>query len=135
MTACVWTSTFLGGDNDRDVARTLVDTSSTALCTSAETLERHALIHIGLLDVQVVLAERLAGLVGLDALVGDGALQDLEHRQCSGLRTEDHRSKWFSDSNKAGERYRDFVLEDDAIRKEMTKDLERAGVSRSMASC
>ena len=44
--------------------------------------------------------------------------------------TEDHRSKWFSDSNKAGERYRDFVLEDDAIRKEMTKDLERAGVSR-----
>ena len=45
--------------------------------------------------------------------------------------TEDHRSKWFSDSNKAGERYRDFVLEDDAIRKEMTKDLERAGVSRS----
>ena len=40
--------------------------------------------------------------------------------------TEDHRSKWFSDSNKAGERYRDFVLEDDAIRKEMTKGLERA---------
>ena len=31
--------------------------------------------------------------------------------------TENHRSKWFSDSNKVGERYRDFVLEDDAIRK------------------
>ena len=44
--------------------------------------------------------------------------------------TENHRSKWFSDSNKAGERYRDFVLEDDAIRKAMSKDLERAGVSR-----
>ena len=44
--------------------------------------------------------------------------------------TENHRSKWFSDSNKPGERYRDFVLEDDKIRKEMGKDLERAGVSR-----
>jgi small subunit ribosomal protein S3 len=44
--------------------------------------------------------------------------------------TEDHRSKWFSDSNKSGERYRDFVLEDDKIRKAMNKDLERAGVSR-----
>ena len=44
--------------------------------------------------------------------------------------TENHRSKWFSDSNKAGERYRDFVLEDDQIRKEMSKDLERARVSR-----
>ena len=44
--------------------------------------------------------------------------------------TESHRSKWFSDSNKVGERYRDFVLEDDAIRKAMSKDLERAGVSR-----
>ena len=43
--------------------------------------------------------------------------------------TEDHRSKWFSDSHKAGERYRDFVLEDDKIRKAMNKDLERAGVS------
>lgn len=44
--------------------------------------------------------------------------------------TENHRSRWFSDSNKAGERYRDFVLEDDQIRKAMSKDLERAGVSR-----
>ena len=44
--------------------------------------------------------------------------------------TESHRSKWFSDSNKVGERYRDFVLEDDVIRKAMSKDLERAGVSR-----
>ena len=38
--------------------------------------------------------------------------------------TESHRSKWFSDSTKPGERYRDFVLED------MQKDLERAGDSR-----
>ena len=30
--------------------------------------------------------------------------------------TESHRSKWFSDSNKVGERYSDFVLEDDKIR-------------------
>ena len=44
--------------------------------------------------------------------------------------TESHRSKWFSDSNKVGERYSDFVLEDDKIRKVMNKDLERAGVSR-----
>ena len=44
--------------------------------------------------------------------------------------TENHRSKWFSDSVKAGERYRDFVLEDDQIRKVMSKDLERAGVSK-----
>ena len=48
--------------------------------------------------------------------------------------TENHRSKWFSDSNKAGERYRDFVLEDDKIRKEMSHDLERAGVSRMLLS-
>ncbi|AKV55925.1 30S ribosomal protein S3 [Bifidobacterium actinocoloniiforme DSM 22766] len=44
--------------------------------------------------------------------------------------TEEHRSKWFSDSHKPGERYSDFVLEDDKIRKEMNKDLERAGVSK-----
>ena len=42
--------------------------------------------------------------------------------------TESHRSKWFSDSNKVGERYRDFVLEDDAIRKVMNKDLERVDI-------
>lgn len=44
--------------------------------------------------------------------------------------TESHRSKWFSDSTKPGERYRDFVGEDDRIRKELNADLERAGVSR-----
>lgn len=44
--------------------------------------------------------------------------------------TENHRSKWFADSNKVGERYSDFVLEDSKIRAIMSKDLERAGVSR-----
>ena len=48
--------------------------------------------------------------------------------------TESHRSKWFSDSNKPGERYRDFVLEDDKIRKHLSNDpklgLERAGLSK-----
>ena len=44
--------------------------------------------------------------------------------------TESHRSKWFSDSTKPGERYADFVGEDDRIRKELNADLERAGVSR-----
>lgn len=44
--------------------------------------------------------------------------------------TESHRSQWFADSTKPGERYRDLVGEDDRIRKEMNKDLERAGVSR-----
>ena len=48
--------------------------------------------------------------------------------------TESHRSKWFSDSVKPGERYSDFVLEDDKIRKAMNKDLERAGVSRIVIS-
>jgi small subunit ribosomal protein S3 len=44
--------------------------------------------------------------------------------------TESHRSKWFSDSTKVGERYRDFVGEDNLIRKTMSADLERAGVSK-----
>lgn len=44
--------------------------------------------------------------------------------------TEPHRSHWFSDSHKKGERYRDFVGEDHRIRKTMAHDMERAGVSR-----
>ena len=70
------------------MAGALVDASGTALGTSAETLERHAFVHIGLLDEQVVLAERLAGLVGLHASVGDSALQSLAHGECGGLRSE-----------------------------------------------
>lgn len=43
--------------------------------------------------------------------------------------TTDHRSRWFSDSTKKGERYSDFVREDVAIRRLMEKNLERAGIS------
>ncbi len=44
--------------------------------------------------------------------------------------TTDHRSRWFADSTKKGERYRDYVDEDVKIRKMMSEGLERAGVSK-----
>lgn len=44
--------------------------------------------------------------------------------------TTDHRSRWFADSTKKGERYRDYVVEDVKIRHLMAKGLERAGVSK-----
>ena len=44
--------------------------------------------------------------------------------------TTDHRSRWFADSTKVGERYRDYVVEDVKIRKLMADGLERAGVSK-----
>ncbi|ROS76784.1 30S ribosomal protein S3 [Cellulomonas sp. PhB143] len=44
--------------------------------------------------------------------------------------TTDHRSRWFADSTKAGQRYRDYVREDVAIRKLMSTGLERAGISK-----
>ena len=44
--------------------------------------------------------------------------------------TTDHRSRWFADSTKVGQRYRDYVKEDVAIRKLMSKGMERAGISR-----
>lgn len=44
--------------------------------------------------------------------------------------TTDHRSRWFADSTTKGQRYRDFVAEDVAIRKVMEENLERAGISR-----
>jgi len=44
--------------------------------------------------------------------------------------TTDHRSRWFADSTKKGERYRDYVDEDVKIRKLMSEGLERAGVSK-----
>lgn len=44
--------------------------------------------------------------------------------------TTDHRSRWFADSTKAGQRYRDYVREDVEIRKLMSKGLERAGISK-----
>ncbi|HEU0041039.1 MAG TPA: 30S ribosomal protein S3 [Jiangellaceae bacterium] len=42
----------------------------------------------------------------------------------------DHKSRWYADSTKSGQRYRDYVAEDVAIRKLMTKGMERAGISR-----
>ncbi len=42
----------------------------------------------------------------------------------------DHKSRWFADSTKSGQRYRDYVAEDVAIRRLMTKGMERAGISR-----
>ena len=42
--------------------------------------------------------------------------------------TTDHRSRWFADSTKKGERYSDYVGEDVKIRELLKKDLERAGV-------
>lgn len=44
--------------------------------------------------------------------------------------TTDYRSKWFADSQKVGERYRDYVAEDVKIRKLMTEGMERAGIAR-----
>ena len=44
--------------------------------------------------------------------------------------TTDHRSRWFADSTKPGQRYRDYVREDVAIRKLMGEGLERAGIAK-----
>jgi len=44
--------------------------------------------------------------------------------------TTDHRSRWFADSTKPGQRYSDYVREDVAIRKLMSVGLERAGISK-----
>lgn len=42
----------------------------------------------------------------------------------------DFTSRWFADSAKAGQRYRDYVQEDVAIRRLMTTGMERAGISK-----
>lgn len=42
----------------------------------------------------------------------------------------DFRSRWFADSSKVGQRYRDYVNEDVKIRKLMTTGMERAGISK-----
>jgi len=44
--------------------------------------------------------------------------------------TTDHRSRWFADSTKTGQRYADYVKEDVAIRRLMSKGMERAGISK-----
>jgi small subunit ribosomal protein S3 len=43
--------------------------------------------------------------------------------------TTDHRSRWFADSTKVGQRYKDYVAEDIRIRQLLTDRLDRAGVS------
>ncbi|MDO5746812.1 MAG: 30S ribosomal protein S3 [Actinomycetaceae bacterium] len=44
--------------------------------------------------------------------------------------TTDHRSRWFADSTKKGQRYSDFVKEDVEIRRLMEQHLERAGIAK-----
>ncbi len=43
--------------------------------------------------------------------------------------TTDFTSRWFADSTKTGQRYRDYVEEDVKIRKLLTKGMERAGIA------
>lgn len=44
--------------------------------------------------------------------------------------TTDFTSRWFADSSKAGQRYRDYVDEDVKIRALLSKGMERAGISK-----
>ena len=44
--------------------------------------------------------------------------------------TTDHRSRWFTDSTKKGQRYSDYVTEDIKVRAMLTERLDRAGVAR-----
>ncbi len=44
--------------------------------------------------------------------------------------TTDFNSRWFADSSKPGQRYRDYVDEDVKIRKLLSKGMERAGIAR-----
>jgi small subunit ribosomal protein S3 len=44
--------------------------------------------------------------------------------------TTEHRSRWYADSNKVGQRYQDYVREDVQIRRLLAKSLERAGIAK-----
>ena len=44
--------------------------------------------------------------------------------------TTDHISRWFSDSTKPGQRYKDYVAEDIKIRSMLQTKLDRAGIAR-----
>jgi small subunit ribosomal protein S3 len=44
--------------------------------------------------------------------------------------TTEHRSRWFADSTKKGQRYADYVIEDTRIRQYLQDKLDRAGISR-----
>lgn len=43
--------------------------------------------------------------------------------------TTDHRSRWYADSTKSGQRYADYVNEDIRIRRHLTESLDRAGIA------
>jgi small subunit ribosomal protein S3 len=44
--------------------------------------------------------------------------------------TTDFASRWFADSSKPGQQYRDYVKEDVSIRRLLTEGMERAGISK-----
>jgi len=44
--------------------------------------------------------------------------------------TTDHRSRWFADSTKKGQRYSDYVVEDAKVRSYLQDKLDRAGISK-----
>jgi small subunit ribosomal protein S3 len=44
--------------------------------------------------------------------------------------TTDFNTRWFADSSKPGQRYRDYVSEDVKIRKLLSQGMERAGIAR-----
>ena len=44
--------------------------------------------------------------------------------------TTDHRSRWFADSTKKGQRYSDYLVEDAKVRSYLQEKLDRAGISR-----
>lgn len=44
--------------------------------------------------------------------------------------TTEHKSRWFTDSSKDGQRYSDYVGEDVAIRRLMSEGMDRAGIAR-----
>ena len=44
--------------------------------------------------------------------------------------TTDFNTRWFADSSKPGQRYRDYVAEDVKIRKLLSQGMERAGIAR-----
>jgi small subunit ribosomal protein S3 len=44
--------------------------------------------------------------------------------------TSEHRSRWFADSNKKGQRYSDYLVEDVRVRRYLQDKLDRAGISK-----
>jgi small subunit ribosomal protein S3 len=44
--------------------------------------------------------------------------------------TTDHRSRWFADSTKKGQRYSDYVVEDVKVRNYLQEKLDRAGIAK-----